>query len=223
MNQVKATISPGYRWRLVLITFIMLGFGAYCVYDWQIGYPLKVEKYETYNTIMEENPDDYPRVWSAYVQEKGWPDKVPGRKTSQDVFTQLLMALITVPLGLFFLFKLVKENTRWVAMDDDGITASGGHNVPWESIRSLDETKWKTKGIAWLHYADAHGSERKILLDDFKQDRESVKQIVSAVQSVLNPGAAEEGAAESSLASDAADPINEVTDGALADQPASNR
>lgn len=197
MNTAKATISPGYRWRLVLITFIMLGFGAYCVYDWQIGYPLKVEKFETYNEIKEQNPDDYPLVWKAYAEEQGWANKVPGRKTSQDVFTQLLMALITVPLGLFFLFKLVKENGRWVAMDEQGLTASGGHTIPWESIKSLDETKWKTKGIAYLHYADANGSERKILLDDFKQEREPVKQIVTHVQGLLNPAPAEDAVAAS--------------------------
>ncbi|MEM9914500.1 MAG: hypothetical protein AAF911_06045 [Planctomycetota bacterium] len=196
MSQVKSTISPGYRWRLILITLIMLGFGAYCVYDWRIGYPLKVEKYETYNQIVEDNPNDYPTVWTAYAAEKGWPDKVPGRKTSTDVFTQLLMALITVPLGLFFLFKLVKENTRWVAMDDNGITASGGHQATWESIKSLDETKWKTKGIAYLHYTADNNRERKILLDDFKQEREPTKQIVTTVQELLNPAAPDEAAAE---------------------------
>ncbi|MEM6853665.1 MAG: hypothetical protein AAF593_04570 [Planctomycetota bacterium] len=202
MSEVKSTISPGYRWRLILITLIMLGFGAYCVYDWRIGYPLKVEKYETYNQIMEDNPNDYPTVWTAYAAEKGWPDKVPGRKTSTDVFTQLLMALITVPLGLFFLFKLVKENTRWVAMDDNGITASGGHTVPWESIKSLDETKWKTKGIAYLHYAADNNRERKILLDDFKQEREPTKQIVTTVQELLNPAAPDEAASQETTAAE---------------------
>jgi len=194
MNTVKATISPGYRWRLVLITFIMLGFGAYCVYDWQVGYPLKVEQYQTYNEIKEQH-HDYPQVWKALTEEKGWANKVPGRKTSQDVFTQLLMALITVPLGLFFLFKLVKENGRWVAMDEQGLTASGGHTIPWESIKSLDEAKWKTKGIAYVHYTDANSRERKVLLDDFKQDREPVKQMVTQVQELLNPTPTEEKAA----------------------------
>ncbi|MEM1107479.1 MAG: hypothetical protein AAGH99_02190 [Planctomycetota bacterium] len=196
MNNVKTQISNGYRWRLILITLMMLGFGAYCVYDWQVGYPLKVEKYETYNEIKEQNPDDYPEVWKAYTEEKGWANKVPGRKTSTDVKTQLVMALITVPLGVFFLLKFVKENGRWVAMDDKGITASGGHTVPWESIKSLDETKWKTKGIAWLCYADENERERKILLDDFKQERESVKYIVAAVQNVLNPESQAEEDAE---------------------------
>ncbi len=208
MNHVKATISPGYRWRLVLITFIMLGFGAYCVYDWQIGYPLKVEQYETYNEIKEQNPDDYPQVWKAHAEAEGWPNKVPGRKTSQDVFTQLLMALITVPLGLFFLFKLVKENTRWVAMDEQGITASGGHTVPWDAIKSLDEAKWKTKGIALLHYTDANSRERQILLDDFKQDRDAIKQIVMQVQSLLNPSPQETpNSPEDSHAVEATDPV----------------
>lgn len=185
-STTKAQISPGYRWRLVLMTLIMLGFGAYCVYDWRIGYPKKVLQYETYLEIKDTH-EDYPVVWKAKAAAEGWSDKIPGRKTDRDVFTQLLMALITVPLGLFFLFKLVRENMRWVAMDERGITASGGHVAPWDSLKSLDETKWKSKGIARLTYADAHGRERKILLDDFKSEREPIKQIVNRVQDVLNP------------------------------------
>lgn len=187
MNPIKAQISPGYRWRLVLMTLIMLGFGAYCVYDWQIGYPKKVTQYETYLEIKETHKDDYPTVWKERAAAEGWSSKIPGRKTDRDVFTQLLMALITVPLGVIFLIKLIRENMRWVAMDERGITANGGRVAPWDSFKALDETKWKTKGIAWLTYADADGRERKILLDDFKSEREPIKQIVTQVQGVLNP------------------------------------
>ncbi|MBB6431727.1 hypothetical protein [Algisphaera agarilytica] len=202
MNTVKSTISSGYRWRLILITFIMLGFGAYCIYDWQIGYPKIKEIGLAYVDIKEANPDDYPQVWKEYASERGWKTTPPKKikKASEydkDIFTQLLMAMITVPLGLFFLFKLVRENGRWVAMDENGITASGGHTMPWDSIKSLNEEKWKTKGIALLHYTDANGSERKVLLDDFKQEREPTTAIVSRVQQLLNPDAeSQDGSAD---------------------------
>ncbi|MEM9881750.1 MAG: hypothetical protein AAF800_02390 [Planctomycetota bacterium] len=183
----RATISPGYRWRLVLITLMMLGFGAYCVYDWRIGYPEQVERYDAFTEIREANPDTFPDLWREKAAAEGWPEKYPKRRTDRDVFTQFLMALITVPIGLFFLFRLFRENNRWVAMDETGVTASGGHEVPWDRIKSLDETRWKTKGIAWLHYATPDGGEKKVLLDDFKSQREPIAHIVAAVQAHLNP------------------------------------
>ncbi|MEM6457973.1 MAG: hypothetical protein AAF710_01120 [Planctomycetota bacterium] len=184
---VRAAISPGYRGRLVLITLMMLGFGAYCVYDWRIGYPAQVEVYQAFLEVREQHPDNFNEVWPERAAAEGWDEKYPKERTDRDVFTQFLMALITVPIGLFFLFKLVKENGRWVAMDGSGITASGGHEVKWDQIKSLDETRWKTKGIAWLHYAAADGGEKKILLDDFKSQREPIAQIVAAVQGRLSP------------------------------------
>lgn len=200
MHNVKATISSGYRWRLVLITLMMLGFGVYCIYDWKIGYPHVKEVGLAYQEHKDANPDTYPETWPVFAAEQGWETKVPKKlktveKYDSDIRTQLIMACITLPIGLLFLFKLVKESLRWVAMGEDGLTASGGHVVPWESVQGLDDTRWKTKGIAWLHYKDANGAERKILLDDFKSEREPVQQIVKQVQEVLDPGAAEGEAA----------------------------
>lgn len=196
---VKATISNGYRWRLVLITLMMLGFGAYCVYDWQIGYPLKQQQFVEFTQIKEDNPKNFPEVWAAYAAERGWPTSSSGieEKSDTDILTQLIMALICLPIGFFFLFKLVTESRRWVAMDDTGISGSGGHRVAWDSIQSLDESRWATKGIAWLHYQDGNGSERKLLLDDFKAERQPVTAIVKKVQSLLNPPAEGEADSES--------------------------
>lgn len=195
MPNVKATISPGYRWRLVLITLLMLGFGAYCIYDWQVAYPRTKEIGLAYQQIKAENPDDYPEVWKAHATENGWPTSSTKIKIKSeadydsDIRTQLIMALITMPIGLFFLYKLITESLRWVEMDQQGVTASGGHVAPWDSLKSLDETRWKTKGIAKLHYRAAAGGERVILLDDFKSEREPIKAIVTEAQRVLHPEA----------------------------------
>ena len=72
-------------------------------------------------------------------------------------------------------------------MSDDGLTARGGHDVPWSSIKRLDETKWKTKGIAWVHYQESTGGDRRLLLDDFKMQREPIKAMVQRIQALLNP------------------------------------
>lgn len=210
---VKATISSGYRWRLILITFLMLGFGAYCIYDWRIGYPKIKEIGLAYQAFTEANPKDYPQLWPQFAAERGWSIKVPKKiKTPEaydsDIFTQLIMALITVPLGLFFLVKLFVENGRWVAMDPSGIAGSGGRRVAWDAIERLDEERWKTKGIAYLHYRDETGRSHKMLLDDFKSEREPIDVIVKHVQKLLNPEAAptNEAALDADAAAASADP-----------------
>ncbi|MEO1235636.1 MAG: hypothetical protein AAFX76_02485 [Planctomycetota bacterium] len=187
MQTTKATISSGYRWRLVLITVLMLGFGVLCLKDGFVTYPAQVERYNTFRQLEADFPQTYPDEWKRVAAENGWDEKAPKKRTPQDVLTQFLMAGLVFPIGLFFLFKLVTETRRWVAMDGDGLTASGGHTVPWDRIERLNEARWKTKGIAWLHYRDDRGDERKVLLDDFKSQREPIQQIVREVQSRLNP------------------------------------
>lgn len=185
---VKATISPGYRWRLVLISVVMLGFGLYCVYDWQVGYPAAQAKYEKYLELKEANPESSPQqLWVQHAQSQGWSTKVPKEVTDRDIFTQLVMACIVLPIGVFFLFKLVIECRRWVAMDDEGVTGSGGHAASWDQMTGLDKERWRTKGIAYLVYEREGGGSRKLLLDDFKSERSAIKQIVDAIDARLNP------------------------------------
>lgn len=186
--KVKATISPGYRWRLVLISVVMVGFGLYCVYDWQVGYPAAQAKYEKYIELRDANPESSgPQLWAQYAPTQGWSTKVPKEVTDKDIFTQLVMACIVLPIGVFFLGKLVVECRRWVAMDDQGVTASGGHTATWSQMTSLNKDRWRTKGIAYLHYERDNGGSRKILLDDFKSERSAIKAIVDAIDAHLNP------------------------------------
>jgi len=195
---------------MLLISLVMLGFGAYCAYDWQVGYPRTKEIGMAYQKIKAENRSNYPTVWKAYAEPRGWPTAATKIKIKNeagydsDIRTQLIMGLITVPLGLLFAFKFVNESRRWVAMDATGITASGGHKVPWDSIKSLNEAKWKTKGIAWLHYQAESGGERRLLLDDFKSQRDPIKQIVARVQHHLDPELSEPQAQTAASASAAA-------------------
>ncbi len=199
---VKATIATGYRLRLVLMSLLMLGFGVYCVYDGHIAYPQTKEIGLAYQELKEANPNTFPELWPALAKENGWSTKVPKKIKTEaeydsDIKTQWIMAAITGPLGLWFGFKLLRENFRWVAMDDKGLTASGGHEAPWDSITGLQRERWKTKGIAHVVYRDASGSkERKILLDDFKSDREATAKIYDAVLKQVDPEEAAANAAK---------------------------
>ena len=193
---VKATIATGYRLRLVLMTLMMLGFGVYCVYDGHIGYPKTKEIGLAYQELKDQHPDDYPERWPDLAKSNGWPTKVPKKLKSEadydsDIMTQWIMAAIVLPLGLWFGYKLIRESGRWVAMDPaTGLTGSGGHDAPWDSLAGLESERWKTKGIARVVYREAaSGKDRKILLDDFKSDRAAIGQIYDAVLERVDPEA----------------------------------
>jgi len=215
---VKATIATGYRLRLLLMTLMMLGFGVYCVYDGHVAYPKTKEIGLAYQELSDQHPDDFPERWPALAESNGWPTKVPGKIKSEaeydsDIKTQWIMAAITLPLGLFFGYKLLRESFRWVAMDEaTGLTASGGHDAPWEKITGLERERWKTKGIAKVVYQDAaRNSERRILLDDFKSDRAAIGKIYDAVLTRVAP---EEAAANVAAKAAVVDPAVEESGGA---------
>ena len=177
---LKAPTRSGYRWRLGLIGLAMLGFGLYCVYDWQIGYPHKKHVYESYLQIKEQYPQTYPTQWDIYAREQGWSTKVD-EKTDTDIRTQLIMALIVLPIGLYFTWKFIVSLNRWIAMDERGLSASGGKQVPYESIRGVDWSRWKTKGIAVVRYDDG-GKERRLVLDDWKYETQPIKDMATRLR-----------------------------------------
>ena len=198
----KASVASGYRFRLILMTLLMLGFGAYCVYDATVGYPYLRDQAAAYEKVKAEHPDDFNEVWPQVAPGLGYKPEVPRKaKTDTDILTQWVMAAIVLPVGLFFGFKLLKESGRWVAMDDDGLTASGGHAAAWGDVTGLEDERWKTKGIAHVVYRDGAGKERRILLDDFKLERDPTKAIHERTLRQVRPdAAAAEGPASAAVA-----------------------
>ncbi len=178
---LKANTRSGYRWRLGLIGLAMLGFGLYCVYDWQIGYPHQKAVYEAYLDIKEQHPQTYPTEWDRYATERGWSTNVPKGKTDSDIRTQLIMALIVLPIGLFFTWKFIASLNRWIAMDERGLSASGGRVVPYESIKGVDWSRWKTKGIAAVRYDNGSG-DRRLVLDDWKYESQPIKDMATRLR-----------------------------------------
>jgi len=180
----KANIWSGYRFRVGLIGLVCLGFGGCSVWDGFVKYPRLTTIFIAYSTMPEETRD---QNWPAYARQEGWPedpDDVPRHiKTDWDIRTQYIMAAITLPIGLVFGFFLLRSYGRWVASDEDGLTTSWGHTVPFDQIARLDKKRWN-KGIAVVHQTDG---QQKLVLDDWKFEREAMDQIVEEVESHLSP------------------------------------
>ena len=182
----KATTWSGYRWRLALIAAICLGFATWSLYDGFVRYPSYNRMLEQYQGLPEETQDD---DWPSIAAERGWPtnplDLPAEKKSVWDIRTQFIMTAITLPIGLIFAFAVIRTFNRWIALDEQGLNTSWGQCVPFEAITKLNKRRWH-KGIAVVYHQDGP-DEQKLVLDDWKYQRETMDSIVEQIEASLSP------------------------------------
>lgn len=184
MNQVTAKASRNYQWRPALIGAACLIWGVLCVRDGYFKYPLQKEQHETYMTFREAHPDTWTDRWATYAAENDLPSDPTTivDRSNTDIYAQWAMLLIVLPIGLVGAYKFF-DSFRWsVTADEEGLQAHGGHRASWAQLTGLDKTRWDRKGIAYVHYKDDAGRQRRILLDDWKFEREPTDKILALVE-----------------------------------------
>jgi hypothetical protein len=182
---LKATVANGYRNRLILITAGALLYAAWAYYDATVKYPKQIEIYETYQEIREEHGSEWNKVWAEKATEEGWPEQ-PGERTRGDIGTQWILFGITFPIGALCLFTLIKWSRKYVGADQTKLYASGGAEVPFDKITTIDASRWEAKGIARVRY-DAGAGEQEIVIDDWKYEREPSDQIFARLREHIDP------------------------------------
>lgn len=186
---IKAYVSSGYRWRLIIISIAALAWAAWCVNDGFFVYPRQAYEYSQLRGFEEAYPKaetpDWNELWEEHALTSGLPqDPTKIKKRSNfDIYTQYVMLAITAPIGLLYGYRALTCSSWWVEGHEEGVRAQGGHDVTWDQVTELDKTRWN-KGIAYLKYDD-QGSTRKVLLDNWKYEREPVNDIVDLVESRL--------------------------------------
>lgn len=179
---VRANIAPGYRWRLGAIALMCLCWAAWSAYDGFVVYPNENKVVEAFEQNKTTNPLDWQEKWVAMARENGWPEGDPGTKHSNgDIYMQYGMLAMTLPVGLLFGLFFLKTFSRWIACDDNAVTNNEGDSAPFSEITNLNKDRWPTKGIAVVTYND-QGLSRKLILDDWKFDRDAVKEILLVIE-----------------------------------------
>ena len=176
MNQ-RAKIARHYQVRLLLISLLALFGGLYFLYDGLVGYPHLQAMYQQYQQIKQDYPQDYNQQWVKTAQERGWPREGPEYKSDTDILTQKIIAAILLPIGVLMLGRVLFNRGRWIAMNEQGLIDHAGRRVDFETITSLDESRWQRKGIAVVHY-QSDGQAGRFILDDWKYERAAVTEMV---------------------------------------------
>ncbi len=182
---VRAKISKGYIWRPGVIGAMMLGFCGWFLYDGTVAYPLQQKIWNAYNQVVQDNPGDpieQARLWAEHAAAQGWPTGTPKKKVEdKDILTQKVIAGITAPIGLYFMATFLMARGRWVEADERAVSTSSGQRTDYASIKSVDTSRWQRKGIAVVHY-ESDGQGGRIILDDWKFEREPTKRIFEAIE-----------------------------------------
>lgn len=138
------------------------------------------------NSQANDFPEDQQfDLWRTYAVVYGLaPDAPPKHHSESSIFTQFIMAAITAPIGLIFLFSYLTSYRRWIRSDEEQVSTNAGQNVPYNDITRLDKERWKAKGIATVHYETKQGAG-KIILDDWKFDRPTTDIVLRDIEANL--------------------------------------
>lgn len=190
--QIKAVSATPYRYRLALFAVGCLVLGLWFLYDGCIAYPKDREIHQAFQAVKKEGleGDALLERWKQIAGPKGWPDGTlgdPGKNRSDfDIQFNLVAGVLLEFIGAWFALGAWRHARRWIALDNDNLTTSWGLTIPLEGILTLDKSRWQEKGIA-LVIADAERGGGRVLLDDWKYDRDATTQIVNTIQARLRP------------------------------------
>lgn len=173
----KATIAKGYRTRLLLIAIGAMLYAAWCLYDAMIGYPDGQLARETFEQVQDEHPEDWKTKWPEVAAENGWDGtKEPDEVSDLDIGTQWIQFGIVFPIGAYCLYSLAVWSRRYIGVDGSKLYATGGVEVPFDKVTSIEASRWESKGIAQVTY-DLGQGQKSVLIDDWKYEREPSGQI----------------------------------------------
>lgn len=184
---VKAKLASSYAWRLGVFALLCLGMGSYFFYDGFVRYPEQRRVRQEFNRFLESHPRE---EWMAYAAERGLPPGTqgdPGQDHSDtDIFLQRALAASILSVGVYVAALYAGSFRRWIALDETGLSTSGGQRTPLDAITGLDKRRWRKKGIAVVGYGTADGPGW-IKLDNWKYELEPTNAIVREIESRLRP------------------------------------
>ena len=171
---VLASAGRYYRVARYLMTVLLMGYGAWSIYDGFYSWP------NWPKTHPLENP-----------------------KTHTDIVLNQILGVSLPPMGLVVLGWAIYSSRGQYRMENGIITVPGHPPIPIDKIESIDRELWDRKGIAYVEYDLSHtptatkgagpvsyqgvtrGARGKFKLDDFVYEREPTDLIFKAIEDSL--------------------------------------
>ena len=121
-----------------------------------------------------------------WTRSHGYPEDLPAAKSRFSMIAQYAQLGICLPIGLLALWGLLRGLRRRIEMDDQGLSTNWGLTVPFAGITELNKERWRSKGIAIVHFSNG-GRPRRMVLDDWKFQQQPIGQMVKTIEEHLKP------------------------------------
>ena len=106
------------------------------------------------------------REWSTYganTGRKGWGAKEPKYHSSSEISGQYAFAYALFGIAAAMVVWTLINSRRQLSGDADSITSETGTRVPFDAVFRVDKRKWDNKGLAYVHYKDEGGSDKRLV------------------------------------------------------------
>ena len=134
--------------------------------------------------------------WVTYPREQAMHQQNPKTgvpHSDTDIRLQRVLGGMLPPAGLLFLAWTLYQSRGAYRLAGDVLSVPGHGDVPLDSIRQMDKSKWDRKGIAAVEYQKPSGAPGWLILDDFVYDRPPTDAIVERIEAHLASAATDEG------------------------------
>lgn len=150
----------------MVIAAVVLGFGAFFLYDGFVRYPAHNARVNALDArIAEAERKRLPEVEMSKARAE--KKELGGVHSDWDMTLQKIIGFALLPLGLYLLTRFLRESRGQLRLDHDIVHVPGHPPVPIRSITNVHNAKWDKKGIAKFDYKLADGTTGQFKIDDF--------------------------------------------------------
>ncbi len=164
---IVAKPSGSYRFKWIVMSLALIGYGGWSIYDGFVRYP------------RENDHATRPTEQGGLGLEKA---PHPG----YDVPFNRVIGILLPPLGLAALAWTIYNSRGEYRLEGETLRIPGHPSLQLSDIREVDKSKWERKGIAYLEY-EAAGGAAKARLDDYIYERRPTDAIMERIEAAIVP------------------------------------
>jgi len=164
---IVARADFAYRWRVYVLSLMLIVFGLWCVRDGFFQWP------------------DLNRRNQQIIDAGGTP--TVASKSETDIRLNRWLGIVLPAIGAITLLLRMYRSRGAYVLSGNTLTVPGSPPVDLDRIESIDKTRWDRKGIAVVEFRTDDGSTRTLKLEDMIYDRAATDEIVDRLERHLAP------------------------------------
>ncbi len=179
-DEIVAQPDAGYRWKHLIVSVAMIGFGLWFAYDGWKKWPAENARIRQ---VQQDKDAATAAGDTAKVEVLAKELQELNYHTEMDLAIQKILAIVLPAFGIFWGAWTIKDTRGVYRMSGNTLHVPGHPPVTVDDIRRIDKRKWDKKGIAYLHYEVGQPPTAGVLkLDDFAYERKPVDDMLERIE-----------------------------------------